>query len=156
MFSFVLATSNFSSECYGIWSPGHNQISMTHSRWWIFIKSLGWFKDLRGCMASPICMRWFFWSSFISFGAIFAQTFCISKFSMRLFQMVSQFWPNICHQSNSQTAIPMHHLHDVLNVDFIPNCWDIPLLSLSSTSSLPSLKLLNHSKTRECDIVSSP
>lgn len=72
---------------------------------------------------------------------------------VQIFQMVVAIPTHLtCDQSNSPLTITTPHL-PYISVFLVE---DLPLLGSSSKSSRLSLNLLRHSKTWECDIVSSP
>ena len=98
-------------------------------------------------MSEHTCMQ-HFWSSFSSFGTIFAQTFCMPKSLVIIFQMLSFFissWLVIV-----QPAIATQHLPYPVDIDLSPTywrlistvCWRLPTSGIIFTLLTPLFKCL--------------
>ena len=108
-------------------------------------------------MSWHICTRRSFRPSFSNLGTTFAQIFLIPRSSIMILHTFSLFIPSssatiltVRRRSLRTFCLTRSTFSSVLLVD------DLPLLWSSSTSSLPSLNLLCHSKRRVLCIVPSP
>ena len=66
------------------------------------------------------CMWCYFWSLFSSLGIIFAQTFCIPKYSVIIFLFHVQL---ICSYSDRKLIITTHHIPYPLDAGLKVACW---------------------------------
>ena len=144
----------------------HSRLCRLVSRWYLKIhdsspvttlfSKLG---SVSSCskMSWHTCTRCSFCPSFSNLGTIFAQIFLIPKSSVLILHTLSLFIPS---SSSIILTVRRRWLHTFCltrsTFSFVLLVDGLPLLWSSSTSSLPSLYLLSHSKRLVLDIVSSP